>query len=60
MRDSLAEVVESVRSRAFSDMDPALAQQIIEIEKQHVEDRPRAQEGVARAIQQHLNRSTEA
>ena len=41
-------------------MDPALAQQIIEIEKQHVEDRPRAQEGVARAIQQHLNRSAEA
>ncbi|RYI24246.1 hypothetical protein EVU97_00540 [Dermacoccus sp. 147Ba] len=60
MRDNLAEVVESVRSRAFSDMDPALAQQIIEIEKQHVEDRPRAQEGVARAIQQHLNRSAEA
>ena len=60
MRDSLAEVVESVRSRAFSDVDPELAQQIVEIEKQHVEDRPRAQEGVARAIQQHLNRSAEA
>lgn len=60
MRDSLAEVVESVRSRAFSDVDQHLAQQIIEIEKQHVEDRPRAQEGVARAIQQHLNGSAEA
>lgn len=59
MRDSLADVVESVRSQFFSDLDSALAQQIVEIEKQHVEDRPRAQERVARAIQQHLSRSAE-
>lgn len=60
MRDSLAGVIESVRTQSFSEVDPELAQQIVEIEKQHVEDRPRAQEGVARAIQQHLDRSAEA
>ena len=60
MRDSLAGVIESVRTQSFSDVDPELAQRIVEIEKQHVEDRPRAQEGVARAIQQHLDGSVEA
>lgn len=60
MRDNLADVVESVRSRVCDGVDPALAQRIVEIEKQHVEDRPRAQETVARAIQQHLEGGAEA
>ncbi|WOF23662.1 hypothetical protein N8K70_03005 [Microbacterium betulae] len=60
MRDSLADVVESVRSQFFSHIDPELVQQIVEIEKQHVENRPRAQEGVARAIQHNLVGSAEA
>lgn len=60
MRDSLADVVESVRSQYFVNIDPALAQEIVEIERKHVEDRPRAQEGVARAIQHHLDRSADA
>lgn len=60
MRESLADIVESVRSRYFRDIDSQLVQRIVEVEKQHVEDRPRAQEGVARAIQQHLNRGAEA
>ncbi|MFF8783671.1 hypothetical protein [Streptomyces sp. NPDC015125] len=60
MRDNLAQVVESVRSRFFDDsVDPVLVQQIVEIEKQYVDDRPRAQEAVARAIQEHLDRSVE-
>lgn len=59
MRDNLAEVVESVRSRFYASVDQVLVQQIVEIEKQYVEDRPRAQETVARAIQQHLDRSAE-
>lgn len=55
MRDNLADVVESVRSQFYADsVDASLAQRILEIETQHVEDRPRAQEGVARAVQQHL------
>ncbi|WP_186374946.1 hypothetical protein [Kocuria rosea] len=49
-------MVESVRSRFFADsVDATLTQQILEIERQHMEDRPRAQESVARTIQQHLD-----
>lgn len=60
MRDSLADVVESVRSQHFGHVDEKLVQQIVEIEQKHVENRPRAQEDVARAIQQHSDRGAEA
>ncbi|MCX5597174.1 hypothetical protein OOK29_03405 [Streptomyces phaeochromogenes] len=60
MRDNLAQVVESVRSRFYDDsVDSVLVQRIVEIEKQYVEDRVRAQEAVARVIQEHLDRSVE-
>lgn len=60
MRDSLDQVIESVRSRFYGDsVDSVLVQRIVEIEKRYVEDRPRAQEAVARAIQEHLDRSVE-
>ncbi|REJ07371.1 hypothetical protein DY023_04010 [Microbacterium bovistercoris] len=59
MRDSLADVVESVRSEFFGHIDPELVYQIVEIERRLVENRPRAQEGVARAIQQHLSGSAD-
>ncbi|MGW0576555.1 hypothetical protein ACWD25_11415 [Streptomyces sp. NPDC002920] len=55
MRDSLAQVVESVRSQFYDDIvDSVLVQRIVEIEKRYVEDRLRAQEAVARVIQEHL------
>jgi hypothetical protein len=60
MRDNLAQVIESVRSRFYGDsVDSVLVQRIVEIEKRYVEDRPHAQEAVARAIQEHLDRSAE-
>jgi hypothetical protein len=60
MRDNLAQVVESVRSEFYDDsVDSVLVQRIVEIEKRYVEDRPRAQEAVARVIQEHLDRSVE-
>ncbi|MEV5337824.1 hypothetical protein AB0K93_04965 [Streptomyces sp. NPDC052676] len=60
MRDNLAQVIESVRSRFYGDsVDSLLVQRIVEIEKRYVEDRPRAQDAVARAIQEHLDRSVE-
>ncbi|MEV0602857.1 hypothetical protein AB0I82_26685 [Streptomyces sp. NPDC050315] len=60
MRDNLSEVVESVRSRFYGDsVDSGLVQHIVEIEKRYVEDRLRAQEAVARVIQEHLDRSVE-
>ncbi|MBH5336996.1 hypothetical protein IHE55_20405 [Streptomyces pactum] len=53
-------MIESVRSRFYDDsVDSALVQHIVEIEKRYVEDRPRAQEAVARVIQEHLDRSVE-
>ncbi|MFH8799910.1 hypothetical protein ACH4F6_10000 [Streptomyces sp. NPDC017936] len=60
MRDNLAQVVESVRSQFYENsVDSVLAQHIVEIEKRYVEDRPRAQEAVARVIQEHVDRSVE-
>ncbi|MFD4723160.1 hypothetical protein ACFWOY_32430 [Streptomyces sp. NPDC058423] len=60
MRDNLAQVVESVRSQFYDEsVDSVLAQRIVEIEKRYVEDRPRAQEAVARVIQEYLDRSAE-
>ncbi|MFE6824240.1 hypothetical protein [Streptomyces sp. NPDC057690] len=53
-------MVESVRSQFYGDsVDSVLVQRIVEIEKRYVEDRPRAQEAVARVIQEHLDRSVE-